>query len=134
LEEAVPKGTEFLEFAFLQRTAEFGRPVGHEVAFEQLRPTSYPELTKASYSIRPSTYQETPIALVLIYDDTEVYVNKETGIVTQVLKEGKDLLAAPMRPNFWRVPTDNDVPAGLATAPGAMPYLPLPTISSRKTH
>jgi beta-galactosidase len=115
LEEAVPKGTEFLEFAFLQRTAEFGRPVGHEVAFEQLRPTSYPELTKASYSIRPSTYQETPIALVLIYDDTEVYVNKETGIVTQVLKEGKDLLAAPMRPNFWRVPTDNDVPAGLAT-------------------
>lgn len=113
LKEQVAEGTQHLEFAFLQRTPEFGRPVGHEVAFEQLRPADHPETTSVNLDVRRSTYQETPAALILIDGETEVYVDRKTGIVTKVVKGEKDLLAAPLSPNFWRVPTDNDKPAGL---------------------
>lgn len=114
LKGEVPEGTEYLEFAFLQRAAEFGRPAGHEVAFEQLRPIGYPKLIEVSHTIRRSTFQATPAALVLLEGDTEVYIDAKTGIVTKVIVGGEEVLAAPLRPNFWRVPTDNDVPAGLA--------------------
>ena len=114
LKEDVPEGTEYLEFAFLQRVPEFGRPAGHEVAFTQLRPADYPKVISLKHTVLRSTFQATPAALVLLEGDTEVYVDPKTGVVNQIIAGGRELLAAPLRPNFWRVPTDNDKPAGLA--------------------
>lgn len=41
--------------------------------------------------------------------------DKGTGWLTQVDVGGRNLLAAPLRPHFWRAMTDNDLGAGLDT-------------------
>lgn len=112
LEAAVPAGTKYLEFAFLQREAAFGRPVGHEVAFDQL-PVATPPVATLTENLR-ATYQETPTTILVAAGDLEVYVDAKTGIINDIVREGQPLFAAPLTPNFWRAPTDNDKPAGLA--------------------
>ncbi|MTB53755.1 glycoside hydrolase family 2 TIM barrel-domain containing protein [Lewinella sp. W8] len=115
LDEALPEGTKYLEFAFLQREAAFGRPVGHEVAFDQLPIAAAPAV--ASRPVRQNlraTYQETPTTILVAAGELEVYVDRSTGIINEVLRGGNSLFAAPLKPNFWRAPTDNDKPARLA--------------------
>lgn len=103
-----------LEFSFRQRAPEFGRPNGHEVAFEQIAlPPGPPEISTASSMGTRGTYQETPAALVLFRGKAELYVDPKTGILNRYVVDGQEILAAPLTPNFWRAPTDNDKPAGL---------------------
>ncbi len=111
----LPAGIHYLEFAFLQRVPEFGRPAGHEVAFDQIKmPDPAPAVSPAASDIVRGTYQETPAALVLFRAKGEVYVDPATGNVTRYVYAGREVLEAPLTPNFWRAPTDNDKPAGLA--------------------
>ncbi|MEM6769164.1 MAG: glycoside hydrolase family 2 TIM barrel-domain containing protein [Bacteroidota bacterium] len=116
LEGAVPNGTDYLEYAFLQRIPEFGRPAGHEVAFDQVVPFLFEDATIDDRMGPRTRYQETPTSLLLSSGEIDVYVNPNTGIITNIKRQDTDLFAAPLRPNFWRVPTDNDKPAGMARA------------------
>lgn len=131
LEEAVPDNTDFLEFGFLQRVPEFGRPAGHEVAFDQIIPYLFEDMPLDDRITPRASFQETPSAILLSSGDTDVYVDPKTGIVTNVKRNDIDLFAAPLRPNFWRAPTDNDKPAGLDRA-----YRPwrdaTPTLASKE--
>ena len=103
---------EYAELSFVQRQPAFGRPKGHEVAFAQIElPVTF-EL--AAPQELPARFQSSPTALVLMAEGLEVYVNPTTGIVERIVDGGQDLLNAPLKPNFWRAPTDNDKPAGLA--------------------
>ncbi|MEM9930354.1 MAG: glycoside hydrolase family 2 TIM barrel-domain containing protein, partial [Bacteroidota bacterium] len=113
--EMIPAGTHYLEFAFLQREPAFGRPAGHEVAFEQIKlPEPPPAIRPISSDIVRTTYQETPAALVLFREKGELYLDPKSGNVSRYVYDGQEILAAPVKPNFWRAPTDNDKPAGLA--------------------
>ncbi|NAS12402.1 glycoside hydrolase family 2 TIM barrel-domain containing protein [Poritiphilus flavus] len=38
----------------------------------------------------------------------EFWVDKESGLITSILKDKEELLSGPIRPLFWRAPTDND--------------------------
>ncbi|MEO0734301.1 MAG: glycoside hydrolase family 2 TIM barrel-domain containing protein, partial [Bacteroidota bacterium] len=111
---AAPAGTCYLEFAFLQRVPEFGRPAGHEVAFEQFA-LPQPEATGTNAAPGQS-YQATPAGLVLLEGKNEVSIDPKTGVINNVIIGGNEILAAPLKPNFWRAPTDNDKPAGLVRA------------------
>jgi len=35
-------------------------------------------------------------------------VSKNSGYITSIMKDGRELLSAPLRPNFWRAMIDND--------------------------
>lgn len=35
-------------------------------------------------------------------------INKNSGYITSIVIDGEEKLSAPMRPNFWRAPIDND--------------------------
>lgn len=114
LTEAVPDGARYLEFGFLTRTKTRFVPAGHEVAFDQIElPNGPPEVSPFASDIVRGTYQETPAALVLFRAKSELYVDPETGIITRYVVDGKDILEAPLTPNFWRAPIDNDRSAGL---------------------
>ena len=106
LEEA-----EYVEMAFVQRKSGFGRPARHEVAFAQIELPISGQISAPQE--RPARFQASPTALVLMADGVEVYVNPKTGIVERIVDNEQDLLNAPLTPNFWRAPTDNDKPAGL---------------------
>ena len=110
----LPDDAVAVEVAFLQREAEFGRPVGHEVAFTQLpvREAGTPDFPTATRA----QYQETPTTLLLATGSVEVTVDPTTGIIQQVSLDGQPVFAGPLQPNFWRAPTDNDRASGLARA------------------
>ncbi|PWE00391.1 glycoside hydrolase family 2 TIM barrel-domain containing protein [Marinilabilia rubra] len=41
-----------------------------------------------------------------------ISLNKEEGSITSWKYRGEEMLKAPLKPNFWRVPTDNDMAGG----------------------
>jgi len=88
--------------------------VGHEVAFEQLPYVLFEDVAIDDRMGPRTNYQETPTTLLLSSGDTDVYIDPKTGIITNIKRNETDLFAAPLRPNFWRAPIDNDKPAGLA--------------------
>ncbi len=129
LDGQVPDEAKYLEIAFLQRVPEFGRPAGHEVAFEQFE--LEPRFIAMAPAAQRSNFQETPTGLYLSSGDFSVEVDPKTGIIVSITERDIELLAAPLTPNFWRAPTDNDKPGGLARA-----YKPWatasPTLLSKK--
>ncbi|OAV45521.1 hypothetical protein A3850_013930 [Lewinella sp. 4G2] len=105
----------YLELALLQSNPAFGRPAGHEIAFGQLNlPKSnyYDSMLEVPEPI--ASFQKSPAGLYFICGKYEVLVNASSGVIEQITSRDRELLAAPLRPNFWRAPTDNDKPAGLA--------------------
>ncbi|NJC28333.1 glycoside hydrolase family 2 TIM barrel-domain containing protein [Neolewinella antarctica] len=105
----------YFEVAFLQRTPAFGKPAGHEVAFDQFQTLTIFNDTYDNTAWKAETsFQESPTSLVFISGAFAVYVNPATGIVEKIMRDEEDLLESPLKPNFWRAPTDNDKPAGLA--------------------
>ena len=112
---AVPEGTRYLEFSFVQRTAEFGRPAGHEVAFEQFPRAAADAPVEKAVPVR-GRYQETPTGIYLSGGGGEVIIDPKTGVINSYTLNDRPVILAPLTPNFWRAPTDNDKPAGLPKA------------------
>ncbi len=46
--------------------------------------------------------------LLIKSKELKLIFNKQTGYLEGITKKGEELLAAPVRPNFWRATTDND--------------------------
>lgn len=46
--------------------------------------------------------------VVIRSDDMAAGFDTATGLLTSLKKSGVELLQAPLKPNFWRAPTDND--------------------------
>jgi beta-galactosidase len=90
---------------------------GHEVAFQQwyvkTTPTPKPAVTWPATStvkvglVRGGGIQLTNAQFKIIFD------RKSVGISSFIYKN-RELIANPLQPNFWRVPTDNDEGGGKA--------------------
>ncbi|QSX32655.1 DUF4981 domain-containing protein [Shewanella avicenniae] len=83
---------------------------GHIVAEEQL---SLPFTTVAQQAANADTtslaMQETATVLTLSSERFNLVLNRESGLLTQLSYNGKDLLKAPSHPSFWRAPVYNDL-------------------------
>jgi beta-galactosidase len=55
-----------------------------------------------------ATFDESDDAIELGASELGVRVNKKTGNIDSLTFGKRELLAAPLTPNFWRVPNDND--------------------------
>ena len=86
-------------------------PKGHVIAWQQ-----FPILFE-NHSVRfaERVLSHTPVKLgevaneiSVFNDDFSVTINKETGSIQSYNVSGKELLTAPLEPNYWRAPTDND--------------------------
>ena len=51
---------------------------------------------------------ETNSEYTVTFGETVCRVSRITGLITSVVHEGKEMLAAPVTPTIWRAPTDND--------------------------
>ena len=80
-------------------------PIGHEVAKAQFilsdNLLSRPEHV-AAYT------EESDDAIVVTYRESRVKICKTCGLISSIESNGKEMLAAPIRPTIWRAPTDND--------------------------
>jgi beta-galactosidase len=84
---------------------------GHVLAWEQfLLPNETLDGTSTPVGdLAQLTFEETPGTFVIAGDDFSVTFDRELGALTAFQHQGNELIATPLVPNYWRVPTDNDI-------------------------
>ena len=84
--------------------------IGHEVAFEQ-----FPLLVKRvaapikDKGLQLANVKESAGSIIFNNGETRLEFDQKTGWLTQYVHKDKSLLKAPLKANFWRAPTDNDL-------------------------
>lgn len=102
-----------LNLSFIQRSATSWADANHEIAWEQfiLSPrivTVAPKTTDGTLNV-----QEHEEALTVQGGNFTLTFNTTTGELSSYHSSGKEHLLEPVRPNFWRAVTDNDLGNGL---------------------
>ena len=59
-------------------------------------------------SLPPVKLARVPGELVVSNDAFSIAISSLSGSITSYNVGGRELLTAPLEPNFWRAPTDND--------------------------
>ncbi|MFO8057814.1 MAG: beta-galactosidase domain 4-containing protein, partial [bacterium] len=83
---------------------------GHLVAWDQFKmPYDVPEKEPGSTSNLPALEAEENAERVIVKGkDVKAVFDKESGALESFVYKGRELVAGPLLPNFWRAPTDND--------------------------
>ena len=97
-----------LTVSFHLKEAESWAPAGHELAWEQftLQPGAQALATSTGDAPRVEQDRET---IQISGEGYTARVSRRTGLLESYVVGGQELLAQPLRPNFWRAPTDNDL-------------------------
>lgn len=111
--QPLPATEYFLHLEARSRQATGLLPEGHLVASEQFklpveRLAGIPVKTTASVTVK-----ETETEVRIQGNTFEVTIPKPSLFLSGIVYEGKQLLKEPLRPNFWRAMTDNDVANGM---------------------
>lgn len=104
-------------FEFVTTRAALWADKGHVVARDQVVVPADPQPAPMASvvgrkAIEPS---ETDDEVTVAGEGFAVRISKETGAITSWKVDGEELFLAPLEPNFWRAPTDNDRGNGMAT-------------------
>ena len=90
--------------------------VGHELAYEQFQlPVQLIVKNAKSSSATMVIKQDNNEVITVNNGDTEAVFDKKSGWLTQYTYKNSHLLKSPLRANFWRAPTDNDLGNGMQT-------------------
>ncbi|MBA7478358.1 Beta-galactosidase [subsurface metagenome] len=83
---------------------------GHVAAWEQFEiPFDSPQAPSANIAAMPPLkLQDSDKAMRITGRDFELVVGKSSGAIESLKFDGKELIAEPLIPNFWRAPIDND--------------------------
>jgi beta-galactosidase len=84
---------------------------GHVVAWDQFEiPFDTPARAEENTAQMPALQlTESDNAFAVTGNNFSVAIGKTTGAIESFIFEGTELIASPLIPNFWRVPTDNDI-------------------------
>lgn len=99
----------FLDLSFrLQRDTPWARR-GHEIAWDQFRlPDAAPAPAPNWDSLPRLAVTETDLETSVAGPDFTARFDKQTGALASLQHQGSELIESPLRPDFWRAPTDND--------------------------
>jgi beta-galactosidase len=117
-EVAVPIGTVarkpgseyFLTVSFALAADAPWAPKGHVVAWDQL-PLPVVPIPPAPAGAAPPKVPEIggdDAAFAISSGDVKIRIGKKSGALESYSFKGRELIASPLVPNFWRAPTDND--------------------------
>ncbi|MHC4503021.1 MAG: beta-galactosidase, LacZ type [Planctomycetota bacterium] len=83
---------------------------GHVIAWDQFKvPTPKPAPPKRDTTAAPALkLAKSSAAVTVTGRDFAVKVGMKSGAIESFTYAGKELVSAPLAPNFWRVPIDND--------------------------
>jgi beta-galactosidase len=84
---------------------------GHVLAWEQFKlPFKVPALPLVDIEKLPELlFKETDEKIIVSGKGFSVFIGKSSGLIEAWEINGDPLITAPLTPNFWRVPTDNDI-------------------------
>lgn len=102
------KGAAYITFELIYKNDTPWAKAGDSAGFRQLplndKPFTLPTMTET----RPLTVTEEHDALSVASGNNAYRFDLRHGTLTSLVKEGKELLAAPTSLTAWRAPTDND--------------------------
>ncbi len=111
---AAEPGVEYwLDLVFHLKKDTLWAPAGHEIAWEQFK---LPWSAAASSEVPQKPSADAP-KLTLAQDDAKatvqgsdfsLVIDKKCGWLVSLKHRGTELIEQPLRPDFWRAPTDND--------------------------
>ncbi len=113
----ITAGSEYyIILEFVLKAASDWAPAGHVVAWEQFQlPLEVPPLPRSEQNPRymhPVALEEKIDNVFIAGMDFEVLISKVTGAIESLVYFRKQYIKEPLRPNFWRAPTDNDMGIG----------------------
>ncbi len=91
----------------IQQVDDGAMKAGDIIAEEQLDLTGY--VAKTYQSAPGITVFKEENQIILECGNMTALVDKDTGYITSIKVDGVEKLTAPIRPNFWRAPIDNDI-------------------------
>ncbi|MGE0481632.1 MAG: glycoside hydrolase family 2 TIM barrel-domain containing protein [Phycisphaerae bacterium] len=105
----------FLNVEFALGHDEPWAPKGHVIAREQVAaPYRAPPAPAVDVASLPPLRLETTADRFTVHGDTfHAAIDRRTGELCSFSLGGRELLRAPLAPNFWRAPTDNDIGFGM---------------------
>jgi beta-galactosidase len=98
----------FLKVSFALAQDTLWAKAGHVVAWDQFQlpvPTSAINAPAPAGQVRVS---DSPESVTVAGKDFTLKIGRKSGAIESLKSRGAELLASPLVPNFWRVPTDND--------------------------
>ncbi len=109
----VPENEYYLEVSLHQKNGTRLIPKGHEIAWDQfgLKHGAVVQFPRSNKS--PLKVTETSSGINLKNDTTQININATTGEINSWTFQGKTITNHPIKPNFWRPPTDNDLGNGM---------------------
>ncbi|HNQ22187.1 MAG TPA: glycoside hydrolase family 2 TIM barrel-domain containing protein [Phycisphaerae bacterium] len=107
--DAQPGVEYFLDLSFRLRRDTLWAQNGYEVAWAQFKlPATVPAPTLPVETMPALTVEGTGAEVRIAAGDTQWVVNKDSGLLISWRRGDVELIERPLRPHFWRAPTDND--------------------------
>jgi len=104
----------FINFSVRTKSSDELIPKDFEIAGEQiLIPNYQPESLVKSERIPPLEISDLPDSYLFSGENFKITFSKTTGALTEWLINGESVIKSPLKPNFWRAPTDNDFGNGM---------------------
>ena len=99
----------FLELSFtLKRDLPWAK-AGHELAWDEFKlPDAAPAPSAVVDAMPVLKLAQDDVRVTVGGRDFEVVFDKKTGALKSWQHKGAELIVTPLRPDFWRAPTDND--------------------------
>lgn len=88
-------------------------PKDHEIAFEQFVLHNYKSPTSTQEKTQSLNITNGKKICTISGGDTKFSIDNKTGEITHWSYGGTLITSKPIRPNFWRAPTDNDLGNGM---------------------
>ncbi|MFO7795176.1 MAG: glycoside hydrolase family 2 TIM barrel-domain containing protein [Promethearchaeati archaeon] len=84
---------------------------GHIIAWDQFKlPISSESIIKEMNGVYPKIdLQNSDETILLIGDNFKLTIDKSSGLIEELYYNRKRILTKSLKPNFWRVPIDNDI-------------------------
>ncbi len=102
----------FANFRFILKKDRGLLKAGFEAAYEQILLQKGNAMPAIPTERSPITVSETPQGWYVSTDHTELFFDKEQGTFSQLKHHGNLLIQEGPRPDFWRIPVDNDYGPG----------------------
>ncbi len=108
------QGKEYiLELSLVQKEATDLIPIGHEVAWDQFILQKYTYGLQQPKEGTTLNLRQSENAITMANDKVYLEIDAKSGEISSWTFMGRNITNQPIRPNFWRPPTDNDLGNGM---------------------
>ncbi|MDT0552946.1 glycoside hydrolase family 2 TIM barrel-domain containing protein [Urechidicola vernalis] len=109
----IPESEYVLELSLVQNETSKMLPKGHEIAWEQFIIKEGVTINFENHETPELAIQNKSNTIEISNELVQLSIDSKSGEIVSWNYEGQEITKSPIRPNFWRPPTDNDLGNGM---------------------